>query len=423
MISLTQVLSLAFVMYILYSIWSLYSVLQTRPCEQSVDTFCLEPYLNRDPLLKLSVYASVKKQFKQSNSYLIWKSEGFFANSSFEKMVYVKIPPESRNNGSLYAHVDLRRYDGNDQHSTWSVKKSSRLTTFAIPQAATFQLVGSDNQSRSVSQPESHWNSKFLINIVDEAVTIDKYHLVPEVANHLVLISSNEYLPILFIDEVSIRLKDLMPLNESCNELPLRIIYEPISMGKLKFWSNMQQSLSFFSKIGFSQKDIDEVKNIFVDVNLYLLLLTFLVSAFHLLFDFLAFKNDIHFWRQRKNMVGLSTRTLVWRCFSTFIIFLYLLDEQTSMLVLLPSGIGLLIEIWKLLKAFKITFKWSNWKPKIEFGSRDDNEADTEAFDAQAMKWLFYVLHPLIAFGAIYSLLYTPHKSWYSWTIQSLANA
>ena len=29
---------------------------------------------------------------------------------------------------------------------------------------------------------------------------------------------------------------------------------------------------------------------------------------FQLLFDFLAFKNDISYWKKRKNMVGLSSR-------------------------------------------------------------------------------------------------------------------
>jgi hypothetical protein len=33
---------------------------------------------------------------------------------------------------------------------------------------------------------------------------------------------------------------------------------------------------------------------------------------------------------------------------------------------------------------------------------------------------LSYVMYPLCFCGAIYSLLYVPHKSWYSWTIQSL---
>ena len=54
--------------------------------------------------------------------------------------------------------------------------------------------------------------------------------------------------------------------------------------------------------------------------------------------------------------------TVVWRCVSTVIIFFYLMDQQTSLLVLIPCGISAVIEIWKLKKAFKVTLTLSGVK-------------------------------------------------------------
>uniref|UniRef100_A0A183EJ73 Lipid scramblase CLPTM1L n=1 Tax=Gongylonema pulchrum TaxID=637853 RepID=A0A183EJ73_9BILA len=66
----------------------------------------------------------------------------------------------------------------------------------------------------------------------------------------------------------------------------------------------------------------------------------------------------------------------LWRSFSQSIIFLYLLDEETSLLVTVPAAIGCIIEYWKVTKAAKCGF----------------------------------------------SLAYVPQKSWYSWAIHCMAN-
>ena len=51
-----------------------------------------------------------------------------------------------------------------------------------------------------------------------------------------------------------------------------------------------------------------KIKAFFTRSHFYLFAITIVVATIHILFDFLAFKNDVNFWRKRKTMVGISTR-------------------------------------------------------------------------------------------------------------------
>lgn len=102
------------------------------------------------------------------------------------------------------------------------------------------------------------------------------------------------------------------------------------------------------------------------------------------------------------------------------------MDEKSSLLILVPTGIGALIELWKCKKILKMDISFRGIK--LRAADEDANKAVTKAekvtneIDREGMRYLSYVLYPLCIGYAVYSLIYHPHKSWYSWTLHSLVN-
>uniref|UniRef100_A0A8C8ECY9 Lipid scramblase CLPTM1L n=1 Tax=Otus sunia TaxID=257818 RepID=A0A8C8ECY9_9STRI len=319
------------------------------------------------------------------NVDLVLNVEDFDIESKFERTVNVSVPKKTRNNGTLYAYIFLHHAGILPWHDGKQVHIVSPLTTYMVPKPEEINLltgesatqqIEAEKQTNALDEPVSHWRSRLTLNIMVEDFVFDGSSLPADVNRYMKMVQLGKtvhYLPILFIDQLSNRVKDLM-------------------VSDIRFLS-------------YRTLDADELKGIFVDTNLYFLALTFFVAAFHLLFDFLAFKNDISFWKKKRSMIGMSTKAVLWRCFSTVVIFLFLLDEQTSVVVLIPAGIGAVIELWKVKKALKMTIKWQGLRPKI-----------------QAMKYLSYLLYPLCIGGAGYSLLNVKYKSWYSWLINSFVN-
>ncbi|XP_018587456.1 lipid scramblase CLPTM1L isoform X2 [Scleropages formosus] len=435
--SFTTLVVGVFVVYVLHTCWVMYGIVYTKPCQRprrDAGGGCISPYLAEKPRLQLSIYTSVKPNANGGHS-LVFKVDDFDVHSRFERTVNVSLPKKTRNNGTLYTMVFVHQAGVSPWQDSRQVHHVAQLTTYMLPKPPEVSLISGEEEVRPEQQkrvgdrasdkPVSHWRSRLTLNVVSEDFTFDREALPSDVHRYLRVFQNGKkmmYLPLLFIDELSNRVKDLMEINSSTTELPLTISYDTISLGKLRFWIHMQDAVYSLQQFGFTEKDADEIKGIFVDTNLYFLALTFFVAAFHLLFDFLAFKNDISFWKKKKSMVGMSSKAVLWRCFSTIVIFLYLLDEQTSLLVLIPAGIGSVIEVWKVKKAFKIQMLWNGMKPSFLFGKLDESEKRTEEYDTQAMKYLSYLLYPLCIGGAAYALIYVKYKSWYSWLINSFVN-
>uniref|UniRef100_A0A8C6LV32 Lipid scramblase CLPTM1L n=1 Tax=Nothobranchius furzeri TaxID=105023 RepID=A0A8C6LV32_NOTFU len=441
--SFTTLIVGVFVVYVLHTCWVMYGIIYTKPCDRPRGDNCITPFLAGNPKLQLSIYTSLQSNAEGGHT-LIHKEENFDVSSKFERIVNVSLPKKTRNNGTLYALIFVHQAGLNPWQDPRQVHSVVQLTTYMLPKPPEISLISGEDQKQkqrdgnlatgagakagaasSPDHPVSHWRSRLTLNIVSDHFLFDREYLPSDVHRYLRVFQNGKkmvYLPLLFVDELSNRVKDLVEINGTSTELPLTICYDSISLGRLRFWIHMQDAVYSLQQFGFTEKDADEIKGIFVDTNLYFLALTFFVAAFHLLFDFLAFKNDISFWKQKKSMVGMSSKAVLWRCFSTIVIFLYLFDEQTSLLVLVPAGIGSIIEVWKVKKAFKIHVFWKGGRPTFLFGKLDESERRTEEYDTLAMKYLSYLLYPLCIGGAVYALVFLRYKSWYSWLINSLVN-
>tara|TARA_B110000503_G_C7056263_1_gene374594 strand:- start:620 stop:907 length:288 start_codon:yes stop_codon:yes gene_type:complete len=85
-----------------------------------------------------------------------------------------------------------------------------------------------------------------------------------------------------------------------------------------------------------------------------LFIVTMIVSCLHSIFEMLAIKNDISFWKNVESHKGLSLKTLNYSLFISIVIFLYLLDNDTNKMILVTSFIEIIVNIWKILKTNKI---------------------------------------------------------------------
>ena len=171
-----------------------------------------------------------------------------------------------------------------------------------------------------------------------------------------------------------------------------------------------------------SEGELDLMKKMFLETNPYFLALTMIVSFVHMIFEMLAFRSEIQFWKGRESLKGLSTNLLLYNFIASIVIFLYLLDtKETSWAIWLPMGIGILIDLWKITKGYDISLL-TTW-PFIRIkGKEAHKEGETNKLDNLAVKYLAYILIPLMICYSFYSLYAYNYKSWYSWVIGTLAS-
>ncbi|KAF2119172.1 cleft lip and palate transmembrane protein 1-domain-containing protein [Lophiotrema nucula] len=249
------------------------------------------------------------------------------------------------------------------------------------------------------------------------------------------------YYPVLFTNTFWQLKKHMVELNDTVSTLPLNVKLNNLANWKFSLYASMEENIrqqaaaavaGTASPTGGDGSEMEMFKEILIDSNSYLLGITAVVSVFHMIFEMLAFKNDVAHWRKKKDNIGTSFRTILSNVFMQTIIFLYLMDnnENTSWMILFGQGMGIAIEAWKITKTVNVrvrpTAPGSLLPYTVVFEDKhvlSETEKQTEEYDAIAFKYMYIVAVPLLIAYGIYSLMYESHKSWYSFIITTLVGS
>ena len=393
-----------FALYIVNSVSVFYTLYYPRLCNGESDS-CFSAIFDDKTLYDFYAVASTHRYNLHSHS-IIAEKKNVNISVGFEETVSITLDKKFLKNETIFGHVLVVRAGKNPLSSNKpSGHYTTELVSFKTPDIARVNLMEAVTAVDNTTVI-AHWKPRLVAHILDPSLKFDGQEY-PGEFRRIMNRKSMTYNPVLYVDQLSHTRRHDTLLDPS-GAVNLTVSFSPITIGKLRIWMQFEEAIENLKDLGFGEDDIDEIKSIFTDTNMYFLTLTFFVTVFHLLFDFLAFKNDISFWKNRKNTAGLSTRVIIWRCFSQIIIFLYLCEHKTSYIVLGPAGVGMFIELWKVCKSLKFSFVGG----KMQFGEKSAEEIATEKIDSEAMWYLQWLMYPLVIGGAVYSLLYVSHRSW-----------
>ena len=255
-------------------------------------------------------------------------------------------------------------------------------------------------------------------------ITIHPVHAPKELAQRGYRVA---YRPLVAVDEFTITRREyaVMDPDPARADPTMTVNVRPLNIGLFRMMSQMVHSMDMMqNNFGMSESDLDELKEMFTGQDWRYLALTFGVSILHSWFAFLAFKNDIGFWKQKSNLEGLSVRTQ-WTSFvCQLIIFANLLDRgQSSWIIVGEMGVSVCIEGWKVTKFLA---RDGVFHRLLGVGAKaldkSQMQKDTELYDKRAMRFLSYLLYPVVGAYGGYSLFYHPQRSWRSWVLRTLAN-
>ncbi len=437
------------------------------------------PMWPMDISLDISMYISsslVMPSFRSmpSESLVLEEKDIRLGNWSDARDIHTSfaVPKEVQNNGTLWGHMYVANsgFPLDPTASHYDKSKSVHLVrplTQYLPRkkvakkrnllgASKHNVTDMEEDLQVSGQPiSSYYHPNFTLSLIPNSGNMSYVQLHPAVREwvHLDPTGARDasgqhgwYYPIVFLNTFWQLRTHMIELNSTVTRLPLNIHLNSLAHWKFSLLTTMdfglkqtaQKAARGESVAGGDGSEFEEIKRILLDSNSYLLGTTIVVGILHTIFELLAFKSDVSHWRNKKDNVGVSVRTILANVFMQTIIFLYLIDntEVTSWMILFGQGMGIVLEAWKITKTVDVrirptsadstAFPWRYLPYTVVFEDKhklSETEKKTQEYDEIAFKYMYYLAIPLLGAYAVYSLLYESHKSWYSFIITTLVGS
>lgn len=123
--------------------------------------------------------------------------------------------------------------------------------------------------------------SEVHVSLLTDLISLSAKDVPPEMAQLIHVNRHQQILPILKTDFFNMRMKNLVPVNRNMSTFTVSFHFRPMSIGKLRLMLMIEHAMKMMYQMGFTKNDVEEVKSILSDTNLYFLLATIFLASIH----------------------------------------------------------------------------------------------------------------------------------------------
>lgn len=304
----------------------------SQVAEHSAYPDLIAPIWPADSALDISIYVTpsvVIPSLKSSASALVLQEKNFtLGNYSDTREIEttIKVPKQVQQNGTLWAHFFLARsgytldpaakgYSSdnalhflrplNHYHAKKKTKKLKNLL------AASDETEEEEQDDTPQVQTMSYYHPNFTVSLIPNTGSTRLAQMHPAVRQHVQLERTGArdlsgqngwYYPIVFLNTFWQLKTHMTELNSTVETLPLRITLNNMAHWQFSIITSIDEGAKQSAKQaayggpvpgGGDGSEWEMVKEILLDTNIFLLGTTGVVTILHMVFETLAFKNDI----------------------------------------------------------------------------------------------------------------------------------